>query len=413
MRLHPFSRGRYSELRIMSVRAGRGMRGALVGLMLATAAPAFADARGDAKSQVEFGISVAQRGLWKEAMYRWERAVKIDPTYAAAWNNLAIAYEHEGQFEEARQGVRESDRASIRKTSSSGRTSISSRKSMTGPRAAAIASLALALAVSACTSFYEIPIETPIQAKLDVIGVQPRPRRRLHRGRQRRRRRQPRNGSPAQEPAPHEVGAESHRSGRAAARGDRGGAGRAAAAGRGAARENGQTEKTDKPEKTEKTEKPTAGTARGHLPTSRGSRTRRTSKLTNRSSRTSSFWKKLGEEFQNPLIVTGTVLFTPHSRAAFVQREQEYFDALGRRRVVPVRTYMERKGFILIPTFVFIDGRTGTRLYRECYRKEVLYPSQQNTPALSSYFELMDQAHPEFLERSRPPEIRGTRVLLK
>jgi Flp pilus assembly protein TadD len=86
----------------MSVRAGRGMRGALVGLVLAAAAPAFADARGDAKSQVEFGISVAQRGLWKEAMYRWERAVKIDPTYAAAWNNLAIAYEHEGQFEEAR-----------------------------------------------------------------------------------------------------------------------------------------------------------------------------------------------------------------------------------------------------------------------------------------------------------------------
>ena len=102
MRLHPFSRGRYSELRIMSVRAGRGKWGALVGLMLATAAPAFADARGEAKSQVEFGISVAQRGLWKEAMYRWERAVKIDPTYAAAWNNLAIAYEHEGQFEEAR-----------------------------------------------------------------------------------------------------------------------------------------------------------------------------------------------------------------------------------------------------------------------------------------------------------------------
>ena len=39
---------------------------------------------------------------------------------------------------------------------------------MTGPRAAAIASLALALVASACTSFYEIPIETPIQAKLDV-----------------------------------------------------------------------------------------------------------------------------------------------------------------------------------------------------------------------------------------------------
>jgi Flp pilus assembly protein TadD len=55
-----------------------------------------------AKSQVDFGISVAQRGLWKEALYRWQRAVELDPSYAAAWNNLAIAYEHEGNFEEAR-----------------------------------------------------------------------------------------------------------------------------------------------------------------------------------------------------------------------------------------------------------------------------------------------------------------------
>ena len=58
--------------------------------------------RDAAKSQVEFGIKVAQSGLWKEAAYRWEKAVELDPTYAAAWNNLAIAYEHDGKFEEAR-----------------------------------------------------------------------------------------------------------------------------------------------------------------------------------------------------------------------------------------------------------------------------------------------------------------------
>jgi Tfp pilus assembly protein PilF len=65
--------------------------------------PAFADARSDAKAQVEFGISVAQRGLWREAIYRWERAVQIDPTYAAAFNDLAVAYEHEGQLDKARE----------------------------------------------------------------------------------------------------------------------------------------------------------------------------------------------------------------------------------------------------------------------------------------------------------------------
>lgn len=69
---------------------------------VASASPSFADARSDARAQVDFGINVAQRGLWREAIYRWERAVEIDPKYAAAFNDLAIAYEHEGQLEKAR-----------------------------------------------------------------------------------------------------------------------------------------------------------------------------------------------------------------------------------------------------------------------------------------------------------------------
>ena len=72
-------------------------------LTLAAAVSVHADARDDAKKQVEFGINVAQRGLWREAIYRWQRATEIDPSYAAAFNNLAVAYEHEGDFEKARQ----------------------------------------------------------------------------------------------------------------------------------------------------------------------------------------------------------------------------------------------------------------------------------------------------------------------
>ena len=125
------------------------------------------------------------------------------------------------------------------------------------------------------------------------------------------------------------------------------------------------------------------------------------------------YWKKIGEEFQNPLIVTGTVLFTPHSRAGMVTREQETIDAYGRHRVIPTRTYMERKGFILRPKFVFIDGRTGATMYSESYREEILYNAQQNTPALSSYFELMDRIVPDFLSALSSQKIRGTRVLLK
>ncbi len=81
--------------------SARVLAAALV-LVVLTPLPGLADQRGDAKEQVEFGIQVAQRGLWREAIYRWERATQIDPSYAAAYNNLAIAYEHEGRLDKAR-----------------------------------------------------------------------------------------------------------------------------------------------------------------------------------------------------------------------------------------------------------------------------------------------------------------------
>lgn len=125
------------------------------------------------------------------------------------------------------------------------------------------------------------------------------------------------------------------------------------------------------------------------------------------------YWKRIGEEFQQPLIVTGAVLFAPQQRSGFVQREQEVYDAFGRRSVVPVRTYMERKGFVLRPTFIFIDGRTGETLHTETFREEILYNASQQTPALSSYFELMDRLLPAFLNTLSAQKIKGTRTLLK
>ena len=125
------------------------------------------------------------------------------------------------------------------------------------------------------------------------------------------------------------------------------------------------------------------------------------------------YWKRIGEEFQQPLIVTGAVLFAPQQRAGFVQREQETYDSFGRRVVVPVRTYMERKGFVLRPTFIFIDGRTGETLHSETFREEILYNANQQTPALSSYFELMDRLLPVFLNTLSAQKVKGTRTLLR
>jgi hypothetical protein len=125
------------------------------------------------------------------------------------------------------------------------------------------------------------------------------------------------------------------------------------------------------------------------------------------------YWKKVGEEFGSPLIITGSVVFVPHQRSGYVQKEQEVYDSFGRRSVVPVRTYMDRKGFILRPKFVFIDGRTGETLYTETFREEILYNAEQSTPALSSYFELMDRLLPSFLSTLSSQTIRGSRFLIK
>jgi Flp pilus assembly protein TadD len=58
--------------------------------------------RQDAQSPVVLGVNVALPRIWREGLYRREKAVDLDPTYAAAFNDLAIAYEHEGQLDKAR-----------------------------------------------------------------------------------------------------------------------------------------------------------------------------------------------------------------------------------------------------------------------------------------------------------------------
>jgi Flp pilus assembly protein TadD len=79
---------------------------ALLAILLASSLAVVAQENGerradDAKKQVAFGIEVAQLGLWKEAVYRWSRAVELDPDSARARNNLAVAHEQMGQFDEA------------------------------------------------------------------------------------------------------------------------------------------------------------------------------------------------------------------------------------------------------------------------------------------------------------------------
>jgi hypothetical protein len=267
---------------------------------------------------------------------------------------------------------------------------------MTARIAGTIASLATFVLVSACTSFYEIPIETPIQPKMDISAFQ----------------RVLIAGFVAGGTEDVDTNLETVRLLRSQLR---------SKSGLRIIEADALPLTELAAEESEPLVPPASGPNGAADPPARPAGAQATPDIKNekdlepyeRIFANVNFWKKLGEEYQNPLIVTGSVLFTPHSRSGMVTRDQEVYDSFGRRRVLPVRTYVERKGFILRPKFVFIDGRTGTTLYSESFREEILYNAQQNTPALSSYFELMDRLLPSFLNTLSAQKVRGTRVLLK
>jgi len=55
----------------------------------------------DVESDVEFGIKMAQRGLWKEALFRFRQADLQHPNNGKLLNNMAVAYEAVGAYDQA------------------------------------------------------------------------------------------------------------------------------------------------------------------------------------------------------------------------------------------------------------------------------------------------------------------------
>jgi cytochrome c-type biogenesis protein CcmH/NrfG len=52
-------------------------------------------------SQLAFGVSMAQQGLWSEALFRFRQAERAEPDNPHVLNNLGVAYEASGNFEQA------------------------------------------------------------------------------------------------------------------------------------------------------------------------------------------------------------------------------------------------------------------------------------------------------------------------
>lgn len=125
------------------------------------------------------------------------------------------------------------------------------------------------------------------------------------------------------------------------------------------------------------------------------------------------YWQQLGEEYQEPLIVSGKLRFSSESRSGFSQGDRYVRDAYGRPRLQRSSRFQERTGYILAAELYFIDSTTGKTIHRERFTEEVIYGRDEQVSALSSYFELMDRLIPNFLSILSPQKFRGTRILLK
>ena len=55
----------------------------------------------EARQQWQFGVDMADRGLWSEALFRFEQARRIEPEHPKLLSNIAVAHEALGLFEEA------------------------------------------------------------------------------------------------------------------------------------------------------------------------------------------------------------------------------------------------------------------------------------------------------------------------
>jgi hypothetical protein len=254
---------------------------------------------------------------------------------------------------------------------------------MTARTVAAVASLAVAMATAGCVNFYEVTVETPIQAKLDVTPFQ-----------------------------------------RVLVAGFLGGGSKNLDAAAETARllrsqlrtksgmrviDADAMQLVQEVDKRRTTPLPAGDTAQDEPRIKNEQDLKEYEQILS----DTEFWKKVGQEHQSPLIITGSVLFAEVTRSGVISKPRQYTDQMGRVQVEERREFANQKGYSLTPKFVFIDGRTGLQLYSESFHEEALYSESQNTPALSSYFELMDKLLPGFLNTLSTQKIKGTRVLIK
>ncbi len=83
-------------------RLSRLVASVLVAVMFCAGAVFAGDgSKKEAKAEMKWGFKAARRGYWQEALMRFERANELTPNQPRVLNNIAVAQEANGLFEEA------------------------------------------------------------------------------------------------------------------------------------------------------------------------------------------------------------------------------------------------------------------------------------------------------------------------
>lgn len=98
------------------------------------------------------------------------------------------------------------------------------------------------------------------------------------------------------------------------------------------------------------------------------------------------FWRRLGEEYAGPLIVTGVVELT------------QLPPRIEERMVGPRTVRVWRPGFTLRLRVVLIDGQTGAIVDAASLRQRSAYAATGRESGLSIYFKLMEATMPSVME---------------
>lgn len=124
------------------------------------------------------------------------------------------------------------------------------------------------------------------------------------------------------------------------------------------------------------------------------------------------YWRRLGEEYGAPLIVTGTASFSASVERLHIGRQIEVL-RLAPRQMPRASEVEDRTQFTFDARLLFIDGGTGATLHTQTFRETMIHSGNDKVFALSAYFEIMDRVLPTFTNLISDQVFDGTRILLK